>query len=308
MRIGLALPHYDFSFPDGAPVTVARVVEYARRAEDLGFDSVWISDHLFLDLARYGGPPGRSRTPEAMTLLAAVAAATSRIRLGSLVLCAPFRNTVVLAEQARALWELSEGRFTLGIGAGWNEPEFVEAGIPFGTPGERLAHLARAAGTLRDRLKDGPPLLIGGKGGPKVARIIASHADAWNVVWQMTPERYAELLATLDRACADAGRARDAIALSVGLATLVGTDPGDLARRYERLRAWTPGGALDEVALEDWARDRLVGTPETCAGRVRAFEALGVGEVVVGAAGIPFSVHDDEQLDLIARHLIPMVR
>src|SRR5687767_9947091 len=129
MKVGLALPHYDFSFPDGKPVTVPRVADYARTAEDLGFDSVWVSDHLFLDLSRYGGPAGRQRSPEAMTTLAAVAAATTTIRLGSLVLCLPFRNTVVLAEQARALWEMSEGRFELGVGAGWNEPEFVEARI-----------------------------------------------------------------------------------------------------------------------------------------------------------------------------------
>src|SRR2546428_1594242 len=99
MQVGLALPHYDFSFPDGRRATVHDVVAYARRAESLGFDSVWISDHLFFDLEKYGGPPNRFGTPEAMTLLAAVAAGTERVRLGSLVLNGSLRHPRVLAHQ-----------------------------------------------------------------------------------------------------------------------------------------------------------------------------------------------------------------
>ncbi|TMK81349.1 MAG: LLM class flavin-dependent oxidoreductase, partial [Actinobacteria bacterium] len=104
MKVGLALPHYDFSlgdfsFPSEQPATVARVVDYARRAEVLGFDSVWVSDHLFLDLAKYGGPPKRYGTPEATSMLTALAGATERIRFGSLVLCASFRHPVFLAAQ-----------------------------------------------------------------------------------------------------------------------------------------------------------------------------------------------------------------
>src|SRR5437867_4125038 len=121
MKLGLALPHYDFSFPDHAPVTMARILDYARRAEAVGFDSVWVSDHLFLDLGKYGGPPQRQATPEALAMLAAVAATTSRVRLGSLVLCASFRHPALLASQARSLHDLSEGRFELGLGAGWYE-------------------------------------------------------------------------------------------------------------------------------------------------------------------------------------------
>src|SRR5438105_11300774 len=68
MKVGLALPHYDFSYPSEQPATVVSVQDYARRAEALGFDSVWVSDHLFLDLARYGGPPRRYGTPEATTM------------------------------------------------------------------------------------------------------------------------------------------------------------------------------------------------------------------------------------------------
>jgi alkanesulfonate monooxygenase SsuD/methylene tetrahydromethanopterin reductase-like flavin-dependent oxidoreductase (luciferase family) len=309
MRIGLALPHYDFSFPDGSGASIARVVDYARRCEDMGFDSVWVSDHLFLDLARYGGPARRYTTPEAMAMLSAIAAATERVRIGSLVLCAAFRNPAVLAEQARSIQEASGGRLELGIGAGWNEAEFAEAGIPFGSAGDRIRRLAEVAAVLRARIEgDGLRMWIGGKGGPKIMRIVAEHAHGWNVVWQMTPEDYGDRLDTLADACASAGRDPATVGLSVGLSTLIGEDEGDLARRYAGLQRWAPGGALDEVDLEGWARGRLVGTVDEAAARIEAFEALGVSDIVVGPANVPFSVYEDDQLDLIARELIPRAR
>src|SRR5205085_8146910 len=91
VRFGLALPHYDFSLPGERPITTARVVEFAQEAERLGYDSVWISDHFFLSLERYGGPPDRQGSLEPMTTLAALAVQTSRGRLRPLVACAPFR-------------------------------------------------------------------------------------------------------------------------------------------------------------------------------------------------------------------------
>lgn len=308
MRIGLALPHYDFSFPDHEPVTLARVVDYACRAEALGFDSVWVSDHLFLDLAKYGGPPDRQRTPEALGMMGAIAAATKQVRIGSLVLCAPFRNPVVLAASARTLHEASGGRVELGLGAGWYEPEFDEAGIRFGTTGERITAFRRYAGVVREHLPDGPPIWVGGKGGPRIARIVAEHADGWNVVWTQAPGGYRGRVETLEKACATAGRDPNTVRRSIGLSTLLGTDPDDLSARYAALQAWTPGGALDGTSLEDWATERLVGTPETCGARIGAFAELGVEEIILGPGSLPFSVYDDEQLALIAEQLLPRVR
>ncbi|MDQ3991822.1 MAG: LLM class flavin-dependent oxidoreductase, partial [Actinomycetota bacterium] len=97
MRIGLALPHYDFSFPDGGPVSWERLAAAARRAEALGFDSVWVSDHFSLSLARYGGPDEPFGTPEPLSALAALATVTERVRLGTLVLCAGFRHPALVA-------------------------------------------------------------------------------------------------------------------------------------------------------------------------------------------------------------------
>lgn len=308
MRFGLALPHYPFSFPSPAEPSVERVVSYAARAEELGFDSVWVSDHLFLDLAKYGGPPGRQPSAECLTLMSAIAARTSTVRIGSLVLCAPLRNPAVLAQAARSLQDQSGGRIELGLGAGWNEPEFAEAGLVFGTAGSRIAALRAYAGRLRELMPDGPPLWVGGKGGPKIMQVVAEHADGWNVVWQMTPERYDERLPVLEAACAHAGREASSVRRSVGLPVLLGTDEDDVARRFAAMQRWTPGGALDGVSLEAWTAERLAGTPKGCAAVVDAFAARGVEEIILSPASLPFAVHDDEQLALIAEHLFPLAR
>jgi alkanesulfonate monooxygenase SsuD/methylene tetrahydromethanopterin reductase-like flavin-dependent oxidoreductase (luciferase family) len=95
------------------------------------------------------------------------------------------------------------------------------------------------------------------------------------------------------------------VRLSVGLYTLVGENEKDVSERYERLRAWTPGAALDEVPLEEFAQDTLVGTVEQCLERLSAFAASGVEEVIVCPASLPFAVHDWSALDLIGERLVP---
>lgn len=305
MKLGLALPHYDFSFPDGEPVTVARVVDYAGRAEDAGFDSVWVSDHLFFGIERYGGPPGRIGTPEAFAMLGAIAQNTERVRLGSLVLCAPFRHPSVLRRQVASLQEISEGRLEIGLGAGWYEPEFAEAGIPLGSFSERARSVASAAAAVRDLA----PTFVGGKGGPKLMRVIAEHAAGWNISWWVDPAGYRETLGTLRDECARASRDPAALRLSVGLYTLIGRDEDDLARRFENLKAWAPGGLLDHVTLEKYrSMPGLIGSLQECAARIKEFEALGVDEVIVSLGALPFSVHDDEQLALAGSELAALVR
>lgn len=303
MKIGLALPHYDFSFPDGRPARVQDVVVYAKRAEDLGFDSVWISDHLFLSLERYGGPSERQRTPEALSMCAAVAQATSTVKIGTLVLCVPFRNPAILVQQVRSLQDLSGGRFVAGLGAGWYEDEFVEAEIPFERAGLRIEALEEVATKVRAEA----PVYVGGKGGPKISGVVARAADTWNIVWEMTPERYAGLSDNIAAACTQAGRDPADVGRSVGLYTLLAEDPDDLASRYERMKDWTPGRFLDRTALEVRAETTLTGTLDDCITRLKAFEAVGVDEMILSLAPLPFAVHDDDQLELAAR-LIEAVR
>jgi probable F420-dependent oxidoreductase len=332
MRIGLALPHYDFSFPDGEPVTWERILAAAQRAESFGFDSAWVSDHFFLDTARYGGTDDLAGSMEPFTVIAALAARTERVRLGTLVAGAPFRHPAHVAKTATALDLASGGRFDLGLGAGWYESEFEAFAYDFGSVGDRFALLEESVAAIaalfgdepvdfdgahyrfqraynhpRPATPGGPPIWIGGKGGPRLLRLIARHASGWNVVWKATPQWHAERVDALRRTAEQVGRDPATVRLSVGLYTLVGDDEKDVSERYERLRAWTPGGALDEVPLEEFAQDRLVGTVEQCLERLSAFAASGVEEVIVCPASLPFAVHDWSALDLIGERLVPAV-
>ena len=119
MDIGLALPQFDFSVPDERPLRWDTVRYWAMHAEALGFDSVWVADHLFLSIEKYGGPPGEHGGYDPMVLLGALARATSRVRLGTLVLCAQLRPPAVLAKALATLDVISGGRVTVGLGAGW---------------------------------------------------------------------------------------------------------------------------------------------------------------------------------------------
>src|SRR2546428_11175907 len=156
MRLGLALPHYDYSFPDRSPLAWEALLDAALRAERLGFQSAWISDHFFASLARYGGPGGLTGSVEPFTALAAIASRTERIRLGTLVACAPFRHPAHVAEMSTGIGLLSGGRFDLGIGAGWYQAEFDAFGYEFGSTGERFSFLERSVQAIRALFADGP--------------------------------------------------------------------------------------------------------------------------------------------------------
>jgi probable F420-dependent oxidoreductase len=330
MKLGLALPHYDSSFPDQQPATFDRVARYAELAESLGFFQLWVSDHFWLDLERYGGA-GRQGTPECWTMLSALATRTSRVRLGTLVMAVGFRPPTLLAKMAATLDQLADGRLDLGLGAGWNEAEFTENGLPFPRPGERLAMLEEALQVLRTLLNDAgapasfrgrffraeqapvvpgpvqrprPPLWVGGKG-DRLLGVVARAADGWNLCWSVTPEDYRERLTVLAAACERADRPPGDVRRSLGLSTLLGRDADDLVERWRRLQAWTPGGILDGVELRDWAASRLVGTPDEVVTQLRNWEERGVEQVICSYAGLPFSVFEDEQLDLTAEGVLP---
>jgi F420-dependent oxidoreductase-like protein len=333
MRIGLALPHFDFSAPDGAPVSWERLAEVARRAEALGFDSLWVSDHFFLSLERYGGRDEAYGSPEALTALAALATVTERARLGTLVLCAGFRHPALLAKSAVTVDLLSRGRLDLGLGAGWLEDEYRAFGYDFGNLNHRFEVLEEtlvAVGLLlaegpatwegrhfrlheayarpRPMQEPRPPLWVGGKGGPRILRLVARHADGWNTVWAWTPQAYAERVRTLQRACEREGRDPATVRRSVGLYTLVGEDPGDLSARYRALQAWSPGGGLDGQPLEAWGRDKLIGTPQQILDRLAEFAELGVEEVICSMASVPFALYEESALDLLAERVMPAAR
>lgn len=333
MRVGLALPHYDFSLPGRSPVTFDAVAEQATRGERLGFDSMWVSDHFFASLERYGGDETRYGALEPLTTLAALAPITERVRLGTLVLSAGFRHPAVLGKSATAIDRLSGGRLDLGLGAGWFGDEFEAFGYPFGSAAERFDVLEETLaylGALFDgepasfegklfRLHEAydrprpvqeprPPLLVGGKGGPRVLRIAARHADGWNAVWRWTPEAYAERAAAARNACERAGRDPAGFRLSLGLFTVVGEDEADLRRRYDLMADRLPDGVGEAIGLDALRHECLAGTPDEVIERMAAFAALGVSELIVSPAPVWFAMPDPSMVDLLAERVLPALK
>lgn len=328
MRFGLALPHYDFSIASGGPITPADTLGWARRAEALGFDSVWISDHLFYSFERYGADPAPLGSLEALTTLSAVAAVTERVRVGTLVLCNGFRSAGLLAKQAATLDRLSAGRLDLGVGAGWLQKEFDAFGLPFPSVGERFSALEETVQVLARwfadpspqtfegddvRLMDAPlspppvqtpiPIWLGGKGGPRLLRLAARHGAGWNVVWRVAPDGYAGKVREVHAACEEAGRDPSTFGLSIGLYGITGHDDASARAAFERGRAVFPGDAMRDETWETWCADTLSGDASRIAERVAAFEALGVGEIVLSPWVLPFATVEPDQVELFARHL-----
>ena len=219
LRIGVQLPEVErrVGWPELRAMAVA--------AEESGFDSVWLGDHL---LYRNGGRAERGPW-DVWTTLAALAASTERVRLGPLVACAAFHPPGLIARMAAAVDEVGDGRFVLGIGAGWNRAEFDAFGIPYD---QRAARFEEAFEIVR-RLLDGErvtfdgrfhrtddavllppptrrPTLMVGSTGERVLRATLPHVDAWNTWWDAfgnRAEEFARLNERIDELTREAGRA-----------------------------------------------------------------------------------------------------
>ena len=265
-RIGVQLPEVE------RRVAWPELIEMARAAEQVGFDSIWLGDHLLYDL-----PGGEVRGPwEVWTSLAALAAVTERIELGPLVASLSFHGPAMLAKQAATVDAISRGRLILGVGAGWNEREYTAFGFPFDHRVERFAEaftivrtLLRAGRIDHDgryhRLlgcvldppparPGGPPLLVGSTG-PRMLEITLPHVDAWNVWWSHygnTAAGFAETKARVDRACVLAGRRPDEVeataAVLVRLAGGAGRVMGDVKGQGILPVQGEPAAIADQLA------------------------------------------------------------
>ena len=198
----------------------------AIRAEELGYDLVYNWDH-FSPL--YGDRDGQHL--ECWTVLGAIAEATSRIEIGPLVSCVSYRNPNLIADMTRTLDRISDGRFVLGLGAGWFRRDYEEYGYEFGTFGSRIAAMGAAIPVIERRLGllnpppvRRPPLLIAGTGLRKTIPIVARHADGWHATYPDRPAELEPAVAALRTACAEIGR--DPTEIEWG----VGVEPEDLER------------------------------------------------------------------------------
>jgi alkanesulfonate monooxygenase SsuD/methylene tetrahydromethanopterin reductase-like flavin-dependent oxidoreductase (luciferase family) len=290
----------------------------ARRADELGFDHFWTWDHL---LAIFGEPD--QPIFEGYTALAAVAASTSRIRLGLFVGANTFRNPALAVKAITTIDHISGGRAVLGIGGAWFELEHQAFGIDFGSGfGQRLDWLAEAVPAMRGLLDgetvtsppggryafdglrlDPPPLqarlpiMIGGSGERKTLRIVAEHADIWNAFG--TPEVLAHKDAVLRAHCADVGRDPAAIERTVGCKITIRSTEAE-AERVRRAML-----AHNRTSLESVEGDETfwTGTPEQIAETIVAYRRIGFHTFIVELAA-PF---DDETMETLVRVVKPMV-
>jgi alkanesulfonate monooxygenase SsuD/methylene tetrahydromethanopterin reductase-like flavin-dependent oxidoreductase (luciferase family) len=311
MRLGLALPQYDYSVAGERPLQFRTVLEYAQAARRAGATSLWLSDHLFLDLAKYGGPADREFCFDPLVTLAALARQVPDVRLGTLVMCEALRPPAVLAKALASLDRVSDGRVDAGIGAGWYEPEYDAIGMTMPSPGARLTRLAHAVDVVKEVLaatddRDRPPpvqqprprVFVGGKG-DRLLQLVAEHADGWNTCWVWTPDAYRERLEVLARACEKAGRDPATVWRTVGLYALCGEDERDLQRRFDRLKENSTTGVVDGVDLEEFRKGRLVGTVDEVREQLGEWDALGVETIVLGVGAVPFQVSTVDDVDLL---------
>ncbi|HEY7452861.1 MAG TPA: LLM class flavin-dependent oxidoreductase [Candidatus Limnocylindria bacterium] len=276
LKVGVQLPEVEW-VPRWADIR-----EMAQVAEEIGLDSIWVGDHL---LYRYEDGPSRGPW-EAWTQLAAVAAVTEKIQLGPLVAATSFHSPAMIAKKAATLEEISGGRLILGLGAGWNEPDYTAYGFPYD---HRVSRFEEAFTIIRTLLHDGrcdysgayytitdaeliprgprphgPPLLVGSDG-PRMLSITLPWVQSWNAwfTWYgNSPEGYPPLRDKIDAACREAGR--DPVTLERTLAVLVAMPGAEHVRQ----------GSHDRAPV-----DAMSGDPEVLVPGLRAFAEMGVGHV-----------------------------
>ncbi len=288
----------------------ADVLEVTRHAEDTGWDGVYVMDHFMGNV----GAPGAVETPtlEGTAALPALAMATERLRLGTLVLGNTYRHPAVVANWAATVDQLSGGRLLLGVGAGWQENEHDQYGIPLPSPGELITRFEEAChvwkGLLRDpvttfegthyQLTDAIcepkpiqsplPLLIGGKG-DRMMGVVARHADEWNM-WGLA-EDIAERAEVLDRRC-------DAI----------DRDPATIKRSAQALVLLTDDESKAAQFRESAGRAAIAGTTDDMTDAVAAWRSAGVHEVIVPDFTLGRGARKLDRMDAIIEEVAPSFR
>ena len=322
MRFALMIePQQGLSYADQLAIV--------QRAESVGFESFFRSDHY----QSFPGPSGEP-TPDAWAVLAGLARETSTITLGTLVSPVTFRSAGNLAKVVTTVDEMSGGRVEFGLGAGWNEPEHRELGLPFPPIKERADLMEEQFAVLHGlwgepdgwsfdganiRIEDAsfhpkpiarpgrptfangavrPRLLTGGEGSPRSLRIAARYCDEFNLS-SSSPEKAVTRYAELAAACEAIGRDPATMGRSVMAGVLIGRDDAELSRRKLELLA----AFGDESGGDDWFDAReprwILGTPDQARAMVARFEAAGAQRIMLQS----FLPRDLDMVDLMAEAL-----
>jgi probable F420-dependent oxidoreductase len=284
VKIGVIVPAAASDAGGGRPSWPA-IASFARAAEARGLDSVWMYDHFFHKPS--SGPIDGQL--EAWTVVSALAAATERVQIGTLVLCSSFRHPSMIAKMAATADEVSGGRLILGLGAGWHDAEYDAFGFPKDHRVERFEEALRIVRpllrgetvtfegeyvTTRDAVLEPPPSrdipILVAAFGPRMLRLTARHADSWNTAWFGAPdERLRARLDRLDAALEAEGRDPATLQRTVGIEV---RDPG-LAPLVE---------PADEPEDDEEGIDRAFGgSVDELADAIGAYEALGIDHLIV---------------------------
>ena len=297
LKFGVFLPFYAFK-KENSNEQYDRLKKIVLESEKLGYDSVWLDDHLM-----YNNWP----ILETWTTLSALSSLTSRIRLGTMVSCNQHRNPALLAKTAATLDVLSNGRLEFGIGAGVQEAEHIAYGFDFPTLRVRVERLGEALEvttrlwtqekasyqgkhyTLKDAVcepkpmqKPHPPITIGGSGEKHMLKVSARYADRFDWGFVPSTDLYKHKLGVLESHCKAVGRDFGEIERSCWPSgqVLVAKDQKELAEKVSKLKP-------PNMSVEDYKKGTLAGTPEECVERLQVYADLGVTYFMLYFADLP---------------------
>jgi len=295
IKFGVFLPFYAFRTEKRASQLFNRLQEVVLECERLGYDSVWLDDHMMLNTMPI---------LECWTTLSALSKATERIRLGTMVTCNSFRTPALLAKMAATLDNISDGRLELGVGAGVQKSEHNAYGFSFPSSKARIERLNEAVAIIKKlwteekasysgkhyRIIDAvcepkpaqkphPPIIVGGGGEKLTLRVTAQHADRYDWGYIPSIEQYMRKLNVLEKHCKAVGRRFDEIEKSCWPTgqIFIGADIDEMVSQ------WVPKG----VSLEDFMQTSFVGTPEDCIKLLQPYASLGVTQFMLFFGDLP---------------------
>ena len=327
IKFGVCLPTFQGASSRPHTIDFDGLESFALRAEELGYDSLWAADHLML--GREGG------MQEAWSVISALALTTSRIRLGTLVLCNTHRSPTLTAKMVATLDQLSGGRLDLGIGTGWHKSEQESYGLPWQDDiptriamfeeglllmqrlfsGERVSFdgefysLEGAVSQPRPVQHPHPPIWIGASGERVMLRLVAQYANAWNIP-ALPVDEYAHKLDVIRKHCQSVGQDYDSIEKSMETRVMIFDDDSEM----ENIAQWFTefqnsvdhaGDIQPSAETTDELRSQyILGNLEHCKSRIQQYVDVGVQHFQIYFIDYPST----DSLETFAREIIPLHR